>query len=226
MAKAQKITEKPRAEWGSDVVVDLLKAFEIEYVAINPGATFRGLHDSLVNYGGNHAPEIILCTHEEIAVALAHGYARASGKPMGAAVHNVVGLQHASMAIYNAWADRLPVIVMGGTGPMDTANRRPWIDWVHTALVQGNLVRDFVKWDDQPASVEAVPDSFIRAYRLATTDPMGPVYICYDGDVQEKSSTVKSLFHRSTVIRRRCRCRHRKKDSKKQFVGSSRRKSL
>ena len=94
MAKAQKI-EKPRAEWGSDVVVDLLKAFEIEYVAINPGATFRGLHDSLVNYGGNHAPEIILCTHEEIAVALAHGYARAKGKPMGAAVHNVVGLQHA-----------------------------------------------------------------------------------------------------------------------------------
>ena len=116
MAKAQKI-EKPRAEWGSDVVVDLLKAFEIEYVAINPGATFRGLHDSLVNYGGNHAPEIILCTHEEIAVALAHGYARAKGKPMGAAVHNVVGLQHASMAIYNAWADRLPVIVMGGTAP-------------------------------------------------------------------------------------------------------------
>ena len=186
MAKAQKISEKPRAEWGSDVIVDLLKAFEIEYVAINPGATFRGLHDSLVNYGGNHAPEIVLCTHEEIAVALAHGYARAKGKPMGAVVHNVVGLQHASMAIYNAWADRLPVIVMGSTGPMDTANRRPWIDWVHTALVQGNLVRDFVKWDDQPGSVEAVPESFVRAYRLATTEPMGPVYICYDGEVQEK----------------------------------------
>jgi len=186
MAKAQKISEKPRAEWGSDVIVDLLKAFEIEYVAINPGATFRGLHDSLVNYGGNHATEIVLCTHEEIAVALAHGYARAKGKPMGAVVHNVVGLQHASMAIYNAWADRLPVIVMGGTGPMDTANRRPWIDWVHTALVQGNLVRDFVKWDDQPGSVEAVPESFVRAYRIATTEPMGLVYICYDGEVQEK----------------------------------------
>jgi acetolactate synthase-1/2/3 large subunit len=185
MAKVQAI-EKPRAEWGSDVVVDLLKAFDIEYIAINPGATFRGLHDSLVNYGGNHAPEIILCNHEEIAVAFAHGYARAKGKPMAAAVHNVVGLQHAAMAIYNAWADRLPVIVLGGTGPMDSANRRPWIDWVHTANVQGNLVRDFCKWDDQPASVEAVPDSFIRAYRLATTDPMGPVYICYDGDVQEK----------------------------------------
>ncbi|HEX2385103.1 MAG TPA: thiamine pyrophosphate-dependent enzyme, partial [Candidatus Binatia bacterium] len=110
----------------------------------------------------------------------------AKGKPMGAAVHNVVGLQHASMAIYNAWADRLPVIVMGGTGPMDTALRRPWIDWVHTALVQGNLVRDFVKWDDQPGSVEAVPDAFIRAYRLATTDPMGPVYLCWDSEVQEK----------------------------------------
>ena len=185
MATQQKV-EKPRAEWGSDVIVDVIKAFDIEYIAINPGATFRGLHDSLVNYGGNHAPEIILCNHEEIAVALAHGYARAKGRPMAAAVHNVVGLQHASMAIYNAWADRLPVIVLGGTGPMDSANRRPWIDWVHTANVQGNLVCDFCKWDDQPASVEAVPDSFIRAYRLATTDPMGPVYICYDGDVQEK----------------------------------------
>jgi acetolactate synthase I/II/III large subunit len=185
MAKTQKV-EKPRAEWGSDVVVDLLKAFEFEYIALNPGATFRGLHDSLVNYGGNHAPEIILCNHEEICVALAHGYARAKGRPMAAAVHNIVGLQHASMAIYNAWADRLPVIVLGGTGPMDSANRRPWIDWVHTANVQGNLVRDFVKWDDQPGSVEAVPDSFIRAYRLATTDPQGPVYICYDADVQEK----------------------------------------
>ena len=186
MSKAARVVEKPQAQYGSDVIVDVMKAFEIEYIAINPGATFRGLHDSLVNYGGNHMPEIVLCNHEEITVALAQGYARAKGRPMAAAVHNIVGLQHASMAIYNAWCDRLPVIVVGGTGPMDTAQRRPWIDWVHTALVQGNLVRDFVKWDDQPGSVEAVADSFIRAYRLATTDPMGPVYICYDSEVQEK----------------------------------------
>jgi acetolactate synthase I/II/III large subunit len=186
MSKPARKVEKPRAEYGSDVIVDMLKAFEIEYIALNPGATFRGLHDSLVNYGGNRLPEMILCPHEEITVALAHGYARASGRAMAAAVHNIVGLQHASMAIYNAWCDRLPVIVMGGTGPMDTALRRPWIDWVHTALVQGNFVRDFVKWDDQPGSVEAVPDAFIRAYRLATTDPMGPVYLCWDSEVQEK----------------------------------------
>ncbi len=186
MSKPARRVEKPRAEYGSDVIVDMLKAFEFEYIALNPGATFRGLHDSLVNYGGNKSPEMILCPHEEITVALAHGYARACGKPMAAAVHNIVGLQHAAMAIYNAWCDRLPVIVMGGTGPMDTALRRPWIDWVHTALVQGNLVRDFVKWDDQPGSVEAVPDAFIRAYRLATTDPMGPVYLCWDSEVQER----------------------------------------
>ena len=186
MSKAVKIIERPRPQYGSDVIVDMLKAFEIEYIAVNPGATFRGLHDSLVNYGGNRMPEMILCPHEEMTVALAHGYARAKGKPMASAVHNIVGLQHAAMAIYNAWCDRLPVIVMGGTGPMDTAQRRPWIDWVHTALVQGNLVRDFVKWDDQPGSVEAVPEAFIRAYRLATTDPMGPVYLCWDSEVQEK----------------------------------------
>ena len=185
MSKAR-VAERPRAEYGSDVVVDMLKSFGVEYVALNPGASFRGLHDSLVNYGGNHMPEVLTCTHEEIAVAMAHGYARAKGRPMGAALHNIVGLQHASMAIFNAWCDRLPIIVMGGTGPMDSAHRRPWIDWVHTALVQGTQVRDYVKWDDQPASVEAIPESFIRAYRLATTDPMGPVYLCYDGDVQEK----------------------------------------
>ena len=186
MSKAARVAEKPKPEWGSDVIVDMLKAFEIEYVSLNPGSSFRGLHDSLINYGGNRMPEAILCPHEEIAVGVAHGYARAKGKPMAAAVHNVVGLQHSCMAIYNAWCDRLPVIVLGGTGPVDTAHRRPRIDWVHTAMVQGNLVRDFVKWDDQPGSVEAIPESFIRAYRLATTDPMGPVYVCYDADVQEK----------------------------------------
>jgi acetolactate synthase-1/2/3 large subunit len=141
MSKAAPVVEKPRAEWGSDVIVDMLKAFEIEYIALNPGSSFRGLHDSLINYGGNHMPETILCPHEEIAVGVAHGYAKAKGKPMAAAVHNVVGLQHSSMAIYNAWSDRLPIIVLGGTGPTDSAHRRPRIDWVHTAVVQGNLVR-------------------------------------------------------------------------------------
>ncbi|MEK7334993.1 MAG: thiamine pyrophosphate-binding protein, partial [Candidatus Binatota bacterium] len=118
---------KPR--YGSDLIVDLLKVLGIEYVALNPGSSFRGIHDSLVNYNGDRNPEIILCCHEEIAVSVAHGYAKAAGKPMAAIVHNVVGLQHASMAIYNAWCDRTPILVMGGTGPMDSSKRRPWIDW-------------------------------------------------------------------------------------------------
>src|SRR5262249_26701377 len=175
----------PQPEFGSDVVVNLMRAFGIEYAAMNPGATFRGIHDSLVNYGGNQQPELILCCHEEIAVSLAHGYAKAAGKPMAAVVHNIVGLQHASMAIFNAFCDRVPVLVLGGTGPMDTARRRPWIDWIHTALVQGNLVRDYVKWDDQPASVAAIPEAFARAYRIAMTEPKGPVYLCFDADLQE-----------------------------------------
>ncbi|MDP2660301.1 MAG: thiamine pyrophosphate-binding protein [Dehalococcoidia bacterium] len=179
------MSDVSKAEFGSDIVVDLMKAYGIEYAAFNPGATFRGIHDSIVNYGGNEAPEVIECCHEEVSVAIAHGYAKATGKPMAAITHNIVGLQHASMAIFNAWCDRAPVLVMGGTGPMDTSRRRPWIDWVHTALVQGNLVRDFVKWDDQPYSVAAVPDSFIRGYRLAVTEPCGPVYLCFDSDIQE-----------------------------------------
>ncbi|MGH7774624.1 MAG: thiamine pyrophosphate-binding protein [Candidatus Binatia bacterium] len=181
--------EKKQAEFGSDVIVDLMKAFDIEYAAFNPGATFRGIHDSIVNYGGNYRPEVIFCNHEEISVAVAHGYAKAKGKPMIAIVHNMVGLQHASMAIFNAYIDRVPILVLGGTGPMNTKRRRPRIDWIHTALVQGNQVRDYVKWDDQPYSLADVPDSFIRGYRIATTEPMAPVYINYDADIQEDSIT-------------------------------------
>lgn len=175
------------ARYGSDLIVDLLKVLGIEYVALNPGSSFRGIHDSLVNYesGRQPNPEIVLCCHEEIAVSVAHGYAKATGKPMAAIVHNVVGLQHASMAIYNAWCDRIPILVMGGTGPMDSSKRRPWIDWIHTALVQGNLVRDFVKWDDQPSGMGAIPSTILRGYRIAMTEPKGPVYLCFDVDLQE-----------------------------------------
>ncbi len=191
--------EKKQPEYGSDVVVDLMKAHDIEYTAFNPGATFRGIHDSIVNYGGNYKPEVIFCHHEEISVAIAHGYAKAKNKPMIAICHNMVGLQHASMAIFNAYIDRVPMMVLGGTGPMNTKRRRPRIDWIHTALVQGNQVRDYTKWDDQPYSLADVPDSFIRGYRIATTDPTAPVYINYDADLQEDA--VKTMVDMPDVSR-------------------------
>lgn len=177
-------TVTSKAEFGSDVVVEMLGLLGIDKVAYNPGSSFRGLHDSFVNVPG--APEMVLCCHEEIAVAVAHGYWRATGKPMAAAIHSMVGLQHASMAIYNAWCERAPVVVMGGTGPVSAINRRNWIDWVHTALVQGNQVRDYTKWDDQPGAVADFPESLMRAYRIAVTEPAGPVYLCYDVDLQEQ----------------------------------------
>jgi len=171
-------------EYGSDVVVDLMVDLGIDYVSFNPGATFRGLHDSIVNYAGSDI-EFIECLHEEISVALAHGYAKAAGKPMAAAVHDVVGLQHASMAIYNAWMDQVPMLVLGATGPVDATKRRPWTDWIHTALVQGTQVRDYTKWDDQPGSIAAVPETIIRAVQITNTAPRGPVYVCLDHEIQE-----------------------------------------
>ncbi|MQG76784.1 MAG: thiamine pyrophosphate-binding protein [SAR202 cluster bacterium] len=176
-------------EYGSDVIVDTLRGLGIEYIAMNPGATFRGIHDSIVNHLGNERPEFIVCNHEEIAVAIAQGYGRAAGKPMAAFVHDIVGLLHASMAMFNAWMGRSGVLVLGATGPVDANHRRPWIDWIHTANVQGEAVRNFVKWDDQPASVEASVESLIRAYNLVTSEPLGPVYICFDADVQEEKLT-------------------------------------
>lgn len=178
-----------KVRYGSDVAVSVLRALEVPFVALNPGASFRGLHDSLVNFddGGHYGnPEIIECTHEEIAVACAHGYAKAAGRPMAAALHNVVGLQHASMAVFNAWCDHAPILLLGGTGPMDPELRRPWIDWVHTALVQGQVVRDIVKWDDQPASHAGVVQSLARAQRIMLSEPTGPVYVCLDVALQEQ----------------------------------------
>jgi acetolactate synthase-1/2/3 large subunit len=137
-----------------------------------------------VNYGEGR-PEIILCTHEKVAVSLAHGYAKTTGKPMGAIVHDVVGLLHSTMGVYYAHLDRVPVMVLGATGPLDRRRRRPAIDWIHTAQVQGEAVRNFTKWDDQPATVADFPASFARAYRIATTEPQGPVYLCYDAGLQE-----------------------------------------
>jgi thiamine pyrophosphate-dependent acetolactate synthase large subunit-like protein len=171
--------------FGSDVVADTLRALEIPYVALNPGASYRGLHDSIVNFLGNETPQMLLCLHEESAVAIAHGYAKVTGKAMAAAVHSNVGLFHATMAIFNAWCDRTPVLVLGATGPVDAVKRRPWIDWIHTARDQGAIVRNYTKWDDQPASPGAARESLIRATWMANTAPKGPVYINLDAEMQE-----------------------------------------
>ena len=174
------------AGFGSDVVADALRATDIPYIALNPGASYRGLHDSLVNYLGNERPQMLLCLHEESAVAIAHGYAKVTGKAMAAAVHSNVGLMHATMAIFNAWCDRMPMVILGATGPVDATKRRPWIDWIHTARDQGALVRGYTKWDDQPASPVAAREAVLRANWIANTAPRGPTYVNLDAGMQEE----------------------------------------
>jgi acetolactate synthase-1/2/3 large subunit len=171
--------------YGSDVVVQMLQEQGIEYVVMNPGASFRGLHDSLVNFAGG-SPQLLEVPHEKIAVGMAHGFAKATGRPLGVITHDLVGLLHATLGVYYAYIDRAPMVILGGAGPMDSARRRPWIDWMHTANVQNTAVRDFTKWDDHPFSVEAIPDSLARAHRIATTEPQGPVYVALDADLQER----------------------------------------
>jgi thiamine pyrophosphate-dependent acetolactate synthase large subunit-like protein len=171
--------------WGSDAIAAALRELDIPYVALNPGASYRGLHDSLVNYLGNTRPRMLLCLHEESAVALAHGWAKVTGRPMGAIVHSNVGLMHATMAIFNAWCDRMPVIILGATGAVDAMRRRPWIEWIHTARDQGALIRHYTKWDDQPASIGAAQEAIMRANMIAQTPPCGPVYININLELQE-----------------------------------------
>ncbi len=173
------------AAYGSDVVAEALRATGVRWIALVPGASFRGLHDSLVNFLGNRDPRMLVCLHEEHAVAIAHGYAKATGEPMAAALHSNVGLFHATMAIFNAWCDRMPVLLLGATGPVDAVHRRPWIDWIHTARDQGAVVRGYVKWDDQPASPAAAREAVLRAAWIARTEPKGPVYVNLDAGMQE-----------------------------------------
>jgi thiamine pyrophosphate-dependent acetolactate synthase large subunit-like protein len=175
--------------FGSDIVAETLRALDIPWIALTPGASYRGLHDSLVNHLGNENPQMLVCLHEESAVALAHGWAKVTGRPMAAAVHSNVGLFHATMAIFNAWCDRAPLLVIGATGPVDAAKRRPWIDWIHTAQDQGAIVRPYVKWDAQPASPLAAREALLRANWLAGTAPFGPVYVNLDAGMQEAAVT-------------------------------------
>lgn len=171
--------------YGSDAIVDLLSAMGFDYVFLTPGSSFRGVHDSLVNYGRNHRPEIILCGAEEIALHMAQGYAKVTGKRSLVFLHDLVGVQHALMAFYNAWVDRMPVVVLGGSGPADPANRRP-IDWTHSANAQSELARNYTKWSDEPATLPAILDSILRATRIAESAPQGPVYVSVDAGIQEE----------------------------------------
>jgi acetolactate synthase-1/2/3 large subunit len=173
-------TDRP----GGDFMVDVMKTIGFEYVAANPGSSFRGLHESLLNHGGNRMPEFITCCHEESSVAMAHGYFKVEGKPMAVLVHGTVGLQHAAMAVYNAYCDRVPVYIIAGNS-LDATQRRPGVEWDHSVQDAASLVRDFTKWDDAPVSLQHFAESAMRAYRVATTPPMMPVVLVADGGLQE-----------------------------------------
>ena len=168
---------------GSDYMVDVIKSLGFEYVCANPGSSFRGMQESIINYGGNHNPEFITNCHEESSVAMAHGYFKTEGKPLAVLVHGTVGLQHATMAIYNAWCDRVPVYIMAGNY-VDAAIRRP-AEWYHGVQDCAAIVRDFTKWDDQPASLVHFGESAVRAYKIAMTPPMAPVILVLDDGLQE-----------------------------------------
>lgn len=179
------IADKPELGWGSDAIAELLSRLELPYIAMVPGSSYRGLHDSLVNYLGNEGPQLVVCLHEEHSVAIAQGYAKVTGEPMLVGLHSNVGLMHAAMAIYNAYCDRAPMVMLGATGPLDAAKRRPWIDWVHTSADQGAVIRPYVKWDDQPGSADAALESVMRGYVLTRAEPSAPVYISLDTEIQE-----------------------------------------
>jgi len=170
---------------GSDFMVDVIKTLGIKYLPANCASSYRGIHESLINYGGNKMPEFLTCMHEESAVGMAHGYFKIAGKPLMTLCHGTVGLQHATMGIYNAWCDRVPMIVVGGND-LDASSRPPGVPTFHAAQDINALVRDFTKWDDTPVSLQHFAQSFVRAYKIAMTPPCGPVMISLDAGLQQE----------------------------------------
>src|SRR5487761_2377000 len=186
LERPAKLEKSPQPGWTSDVAAAMLHATGIKYVALNPGASYRGFHDSLVNFLGNAAPQMLLCLHEDHAVSIAHGYAKATDEPMACVLHSNVGLLHGLMGIFNAWCDRMPMLVLGATGPIEIEKRRPWIDWIHTTKDQGALLRNFTKFDDEPRSADGVAEAFLRCAQSTRSAPRAPVYICLDAGLQEQ----------------------------------------
>jgi len=170
---------------GSDFMVDVIKTLNIKYCPSNCASSYRAIHESLINYGGNKMPEFLTCMHEESAVAMGHGYFKVTGKPLMTLCHGTVGLQHATMGIYNAWCDRVPVIVIGGND-LDASTRPPNVPTFHSAQDINALVRDFTKWDDTPVSLQHFAQSMVRAYKIAMTPPYGPVMISLDAGLQQE----------------------------------------
>src|SRR5471030_802316 len=170
---------------GSDFMVDVIKKLDIKYLPSNCASSFWAIHESLINYGGNTKPEFLTCMHEESAVAMAHGYFKIAGKPLMTLCHGTVGLQHATMGVYNAWCDRVPVLVVGGN-EMDAAHRPPGVPTFHSAQDINVLVRDFTKWDDTPVSAQHFAQSFVRMVKIATTPPYGPVMMSLDAGLQQE----------------------------------------
>jgi acetolactate synthase-1/2/3 large subunit len=185
---------------GSDFMVDVLRSMDIEYVCSNPGSSFRALHESIVTYGGNQKPEFLTCLHEESSVAMAHGYSKIEGKPLAVLAHGTVGLQHAAMAIYNAYCDRVPMfLVVGNT--LDATMRRPGVEWLHSVQDAATIVRDYIKWDDVPISLQHFAESAARAYKITMTPPMEPVMLVADSELQERPVADKSKLRLQRITR-------------------------
>jgi thiamine pyrophosphate-dependent acetolactate synthase large subunit-like protein len=187
--KQERPTVSANAKLGyvSDVAAEMLRRLGIRYVVQNPGSSFAGLHDSLVNYLGNQDPTMMLALNEQVAVAIGHGYAKVTDEPICVIMHSNVGLMNGIMGIYNAWVDRVPVYLMGATGPHDTTQRTPWIHWIHNTRDQAAMIRHFIKWDDTPGSAAALMESMLRANILGRTPPYGPTYICLDVAMQQRA---------------------------------------
>lgn len=162
---------------GSDFMMDVLKPLNFEFMTINSHSDSAGLQESVINYTGNKNPELITCLHEEVAVAMAHGYFKIEGKPLATLIYGSVGLQHASMAVYSAYCDRVPVFIMLGNARY-TPNSRSVQD-------APALVRDFSKWDDSPLTLNHFAQSAVRAYSVAMTPPTMPVVLSVDKSLQE-----------------------------------------
>jgi acetolactate synthase-1/2/3 large subunit len=198
------VTFKP--ETAADAWLGLLAARGIEYLFANGGTDFAPVVEAYAKGKklGWRLPEIVIVPHENMGVAMAHGYAMVSGRPQAMMVHVGVGTANSLNGLINASRQNVPILFTAGRTPITEsgvvpAARNNYIHWAQEHFDQGAMLREFVKWDYELRHAEQVETVVDRALAIAKSEPQGPVYVTLPREVLA-SGFVGGFSEGSTIV--------------------------
>src|SRR5207253_1241858 len=193
-------------ETAADAWLGLLSARGVDYLFANGGTDFAPVVEAYAKGQklGWRLPEIVIVPHENMGIAMAHGYAMVTGRPQAMMVHVGVGTANSLNGLINASRQNIPILMTAGRTPITEsgalpASRNNYIHWAQEHFDQGGMLREFVKWDYElrhPEQVETVLD---RALAIAKSEPQGPVYVTLPREILASDFSKQKFSARSTI---------------------------